>query len=104
MMPSQDQIMGILRALLAAGGPVAALLMSYGVSEQRANLWLTLALAIIPPVVAAVWSAISNSQAKLAVAASTVPGVTVTANKDAAPTSVVAAALDKSNAVKLGLD
>lgn len=74
-MPNQEQIKQLLQLLLGAGGPLAALLMSYGVPADKLSLWTNLALAVVPPLAVGVWKIIDNTHAKQIAKAAAVPGV-----------------------------
>jgi hypothetical protein len=61
--PSQDQVMGQLRAIIPALGTIVSAL---GVSGATANHYVDLALAMVGPIayfVVAIWSLIANTQA-----------------------------------------
>lgn len=75
MNPNQQQIESILRILLAAGGPVAGLLTNWGVPAGQINNWLTLALMILPPLIAGAWGLARNTHKQTIAAAAAVPGV-----------------------------
>lgn len=70
-----QQVKAILQMLLGTGGPVAALLLSYGVPADKLNLWVNLVVAVLPPIVAAGWAAWDNTHKKTIEAAASVPGV-----------------------------
>jgi hypothetical protein len=72
---NQQQIEAMLRLLVGAGGPLAALLLSYGIPPDKLNLWVNLAIAIIPPIGAGVWGILANTQQRTIADASKVPGV-----------------------------
>ncbi len=97
--PNLDQILGLVRTLLAAGGPVAGLMTIYGFPENKTALWLGLASIVIPPVVSGVWSwATKTDKAKVA-AAGAMPGVSVivdTSTTSPASAGAQAAAADKA--------
>jgi acetyl-CoA carboxylase alpha subunit len=59
---NQEQIKSILQVLLGTGGPLAALVMSYGVPADRLTLWTNLVLAIVPPAAAALWALWDRTQ------------------------------------------
>lgn len=90
---NQEQIKAILQMLLGAGGPVAALIMSYGVPADRLTLWTNVAVAILPPIIAAGWAAWDNTHKKTIAAAAAVPGVSeVLIARDAKDGAAAAAA------------
>lgn len=92
-----DQLMGLVRALLAASGPLAALLVQIGLPEEKAQAWLAIGsgfLTILTPLVAAWWSARAHSDAAKISAVAAMPGVEVTVNPTVAPAAAVAAAND----------
>lgn len=72
-----EQILSLLRTLLATGGPVAGILLAYGADNNKVQLWLGLAVAVVPPIVSALWGIFSKTDRALVVSASNVPGVTV---------------------------
>ena len=98
---NRDQIMSLIRTLLAAGGPVSGLLVQYGMPADRVNLWLSLALIILPPIAAGIWGILSKTDAATIITASQVQGVDVTVNPQSASTPVLAAALSPTNDVKV---
>lgn len=99
-MPSNDQIASIIRLLLGAGGPLAALLVSKGATADQVNQILTIALAVGPPLVSLVWGLSRHTNTGNAIAASTLPGVTVTVDPAKSTPALVAVANDPTNAVK----
>jgi len=90
-----DQILSLVRTLLAAGGPISGLLVMYGVPNDKATMWLSLALIIVPPVVSAIWGIASKTDKAKVAAAGAMEGVTVTVAPTASP-GAQAAAQDKS--------
>jgi len=72
-----DQFLGLVRTLLAAGGPVAGLLTIYGFPQDKTALWLGLALAIVPPIATAVWGILAKTDAANVARVGAMPGVTV---------------------------
>lgn len=98
---NQDQILGIVRALLAAGGPVAALLVQAGYPTGAVSTWLTIALVLIPPLISAVWSAASHTDASKALSASMLPGVKVEVSPLSASPDMLALAMKPTNALKV---
>lgn len=93
---NNEQLTGLIRTLLAAGGPIAGLLALYGLPPDKVTAWLSLALVVLPPVVAGVWSLMSKRDASLAASASHVKGVEVVVDADHASTAVVLAAHDNA--------
>lgn len=89
-----DQIKAILQMLLGAGGPLAALLLSYGVPADKLSLWTNLALAVIPPLVAAGWQAWDRTHKNQLASASNIPGVDKIVIKDGANGAAGSAAAD----------
>ena len=80
---NQQQIAGWLRALLAAGGPFAALILSKtGISQADWAMYTELALAIIPPLGVAVWSWFRNRQATQVKLVERIPDVATVVIKD----------------------
>ena len=99
MTPNSEQIKAILQMLLGAGGPLAALIMSYGVPADKLSLWTNLIVAVVPPLAAGIWAAIDNKRANTVRAASNVPGVKVqvaTGPTSVAPVAVQALTTDQS--------
>jgi hypothetical protein len=92
MQPNAEQIQSLIRLLLGAGGPLAAMLISKGVAGDTVNQIETLALAIVPPLVSLIWGLIRHSDAGTAKAASQLPGVKVVVDPAAAAAAVVAVA------------
>lgn len=93
-MPNQEQIKAILQMLLGAGGPLAALILSYGVPADKLTLWTNLALAIVPPLVAAGWQAWDRTHKNQIASASNIPGVDKIVVNDNANGGAGAAAAD----------
>lgn len=61
---NKEQIHDALRVALAAGGPLAALILKYtGLSQTDFEMWVAAALLIVPPAVAWVWGIWQNRQA-----------------------------------------
>lgn len=86
MSPNATQIAGQLRTALAAGGPIAAIILAKtNVSAGDYMLYLEAFLAIAPPLIAAAWSWWAKRPAALVKAASTVPGATVVTDESASP-------------------
>jgi hypothetical protein len=76
--PNQTQIAGQLRTALAAGGPIAAFALSKtGWSQADYAMYMEMALYILPPLIAAVWSYVAKRDGNLIKAASKVEGATV---------------------------
>lgn len=94
-MPNQEQIKGILQLLLGTGGPLAALIMSYGVPADRLSLWTNLIVAIVPPFIAMAWTAWDNTHHRTIAAAANVPGVSEVVIASGATDGAAAAAADK---------
>jgi hypothetical protein len=74
-MPNQEQIKLALQWLLGAGGPLTALILSYGVSQEKLSLWTNLALYIIPPAISWAWGTWDRTHKNTIKAAAVVPGV-----------------------------
>ena len=82
--PNQSQIAGQLRTALAAGGPIAAFILSKtGWASADYSMYLEMALYVLPPLIAAVWSYIAKRSDNLVRAASTVQGATVVTDETA---------------------
>jgi len=91
---NQQQIESLLRILLAAGGPVAGLLVNWGVPSGQVNNYLTVALLVLPPVLAGVWGLLRNTHQQTIAAAASVPGVSNIAIAPDAKDGAAAAAAD----------
>lgn len=78
-----DQILVLVRTLLAAGGPISGLLVLYGLPQDKAAMWLSIALIIVPPFVSAVWGIINKTDKNKLAAAGLMPGVAVTVASNA---------------------
>jgi len=98
---NRQQIEDLARTVLKTGGPLSALLVQLGMQPGTVTTILTIALALVPPIVGYVWGLLAHTDANQAVAASTIPGVTVAVNPSAAAQPVIDAALANTNAVKL---
>lgn len=96
--PNSAQIAGQLRTLLAAGGPLAAIVLAKtGISASDYALYLEAALAIVPPLIAAAWSWWAKRDAAIVAHVESIPGVKlVVTNPNIAPTAAVDAAEDHS--------
>jgi hypothetical protein len=94
MMPNQEQVKSIIQLLLGAGGPLAALLMSYGVPADKLSLWTNLAVAVLPPLIAGVWAIIERQHKNTIAAAAAIPGVTKVVIAPGAKDGAAAAAAD----------
>lgn len=82
---NQQQVAGWLRALLAAGGPFAALVLSKtGISQSDWVLYTELALVIIPPAAVAVWGWYSSRKATQVKLVEKMPEVATIVIKDEA--------------------
>ncbi len=86
MSPTAVQIAGQLRTALAAGGPIAAIILAKtNVSASDYMLYLEAFLAVAPPLIAAAWSWYAKRPAALVKAASAVTGATVVTDENASP-------------------
>ena len=94
--PNQQQIESVLRVLLAVTGPIAALIMSYGVQPTQYQLWTNALVAVLPPVIAAIWGVVRNTHKQTIADAAKVPGVTEIRVADNAKGGAQAAAADTS--------
>lgn len=77
LVPSQDQVMGQLRAIIPALGTIVS---AFGVSGVTANRYVDLGLSMVGPisyVVVAIWSLIANSRKSIMTSAAkpVAPGV-----------------------------
>ena len=97
-----DQIQALIRTLLASGGPIAALLVQYGMPGDKAAMWVSLALAILPPIAAGVWGILARTDAAKVAAAGAMPGVDVTVAPTASAGAQAAAADPKVPGVNPG--
>lgn len=75
-MPNNSQIESIIRWLLTTGGPGAAYLVSQGMAPTQINNILTIALAVVPPVISFIWGLVRKTDKQVIAAAAAVPGVT----------------------------
>jgi len=87
-----DQVLSLIRTLLAAGGPIAALAVMYGMPGDKVAAWTSLALAILPPVASGVWGIMARTDAAKVASAGAMPGVNVTVSPAASPGAQAAAA------------
>lgn len=94
MTPNSEQIKAVLQMLLGAGGPLAALLLSYGVPADQLSLWTNLAVAVLPPAIAGIWAIVDNTHKKTIAAAAAVPGVATVVISSTAKDGAAAAAAD----------
>jgi hypothetical protein len=93
-MPNQDQIKSILQLLLGAGGPLAALLISYGVPQDKINLWVNLLVAVLPMIIGAVWAILDRTHKNTIASAAAIPGVSEVVIKSDAKDGAAQAAAD----------
>ena len=98
-MPNSEQIKSIIRLLLGAGGPLAALLVSKGVSADQVSIYLELALVIVPPVIAGAWGLLSHSDTGTLKAVASVDGASVKVDTAVATPTVVALAASNDPAL-----
>lgn len=91
---NQQQVESMLRLLLGAGGPLAALLLSYGVPPDKLNLWVNLAIAVLPPLLAGAWGIAANTHKQTIADAAKVPGVVEVRTADNAKDGALAATED----------
>lgn len=73
-----DQIMGIVRIVFAAGGPLAAFWVKLGLTADQANAFdnaLIGLLSVAPPVVMGVWSYIAHNRQNKIKAVAAMPEV-----------------------------
>ncbi len=89
--PNLDQWLALVRTLLAAGGPVSGLLVMYGMPGDKAALWLSVALIVVPPIISGVWGVISRTDKNKVAAAGAMPGVAVTVAANASDGAKAAA-------------
>lgn len=74
-MPSNAKIEETIRWLLTTGGPLSAYLVSQGMAPSQINTIMTVALAVVPPLVSYVWGLFRKSDKQLIAQAAAVPGV-----------------------------
>lgn len=92
---NKQQIYDALRVALAAGGPVAALILKYtGLSQTDFEMWVSVALLVVPPAAAWIWGILARTDRAMVVDAATVKGVQVHADTAVAPANVVDAVND----------
>lgn len=72
---NQDQLTSLLRGLLAAGGPLAGLLINTGLQPTMVNNILAIALIVLPPIISIAWGVAAHSDEAKIAAAAAVPGV-----------------------------
>ncbi len=91
MESNQQQVAGWLRAALAAGGPISALVLSKtGISSEDWALYTEAALAIVPPLAVAIWSWYSSRKTTQIKSVQATPGVQVHVDPVVAAPAVVA--------------
>lgn len=94
-MMNSEQIAGQLRTALAAGGPLAAAILSRtGWSDADYRLYVEIAVAVVPPVAAAVWSWFAKTDKPTLARASKVPGAEITIDEKTASAGAKAAVAD----------
>ncbi len=104
MTMNSDQVQSLLRQLLAAVGPLAALAIQLGYPQGQVDGWVRAVQAIlgIGTIVASiVWGNQVHTDAAKTLAADSVPGVKVTVNPAAATQAVVDVATAPTNNVAL---
>lgn len=74
---NQQQLEGIIRWLLTAGGPLGSILISKGASADTLNQITAIALAVVPPLIALAWGQFRKTDKQILTAAATVPGASV---------------------------
>lgn len=97
MTMNKEQFLSLIRGLLAAVGPSAALAIQLGMPEDAANGWVKVIQAIlgIGTIVASiVWGNSVHTDANAAAVAGVIPGVSVSVNPQAASAEVTAVATD----------
>lgn len=92
-----EQIKQLCQTLLAAGGPVAGLLTAYGFPQDKVAMWLGLALAIVPPLAAALWGILDKTDSAIVVQAKAVPGVETVVVSNKAPPALAKLADDDAH-------
>lgn len=92
---NSQQVAGWLRTVLAAGGPLGALILAKsGISQTDWAMYLEVILVIVPPVAVAIWSWFRNRVSTQAKLVSQVDGQQVHVDPKLAPASVVSMAND----------
>lgn len=95
---NSEQFSGLIRTLLAAGGPLASLLAVYGLPPDKITAWLAVALAVLPPVAAGIWSWASKRDAAQVARIEAMPGLKLlVTNTETAPAAAVKAAYDDNH-------
>ena len=98
---NSQQFQQFVNLLLGAGGPLAALLIQWGVPEGTITQIAQLVLIVVPPAYAWWRSHHQNSDSGLLVAASNVPGAAVTVDPQKASPASVQAAKDPTTNVEM---
>lgn len=70
-----QQVTAFLQIILAAGGPVSALITSYGVSPDQLHLWEAAAQVVLPPLIAGVWALWERTHRNQIIAVATNPEI-----------------------------
>lgn len=94
-----DQLWVLLRTLLSATGPIAALLIARGMPAEDVGLWSSLALALLafgPIVSQGVIGLMSKTDKSKLAAVNAMPDVVQVVVKDSAGTGATAAVKDKA--------
>lgn len=96
---NQQQVRNWLQVTTAAGGPLAALILSKtGITEGEYTLYVSLALAILPGAIVVVWGWFSNRMVTQVKEVSQTEGVQVHVDTEAASTPKDIVALAQSPA------
>jgi len=82
---NQTQVTDLLLKLLAAGGPIGALLLQYGFPDAKVTAWLQIAGILIPLGVSIYFGNRHTTDEAIATKASNIPGVEV--HVDTTPSS-----------------
>lgn len=94
--PNLEQVLSALRKLLAAGGPLSAVLIMQGIPPEKVNAWMEIAmllLGIVPLLVSIVWGMFTHTDRATIAAVQKNPEVSRITVKDDA-TGAAANAVD----------
>lgn len=91
---NQEQIKSMLQLALGSGGPLVALLLSYGLPQDKLNLWINVVVAFGPPIVAGIWAIFDRKHKNQIAAVASIPGVESVTISPSATDGAAAAAAD----------
>ena len=98
-MMNSEQLTGLIRTLLAAGGPIAGLMALYGLPPDKVTAWVSLAAIVLPPIAAGIWSFVAKRTDAQLARVEAMPGVKIAVDTSAisqAPQAAKEAAADPS--------